>query len=139
MYHSLRISLRFLGISYDPFQWSKKPLLGRITCWNTHSETICILKVLSTKTYFHPTSAFILNLFEYFFHIYWVSIFWKLYFRSGKNKNVKCNNLRPKKRWVEVWIYEIWNLIDRPFVLSAFMEQWFPINGWRSSNEHFRS
>ena len=38
-----------------------------ITCWNTHSKTICILKMLSTKTYFHTASAFILNLFEYFF------------------------------------------------------------------------
>ena len=30
------------------------------------SKTVCILKVLSTKTYFHPGSAFVLNSFEHF-------------------------------------------------------------------------
>ena len=43
-----------------------KLLLRRITCRNTHSKTVCILEVLSTKTYFRPRSAFVLNSFEHF-------------------------------------------------------------------------
>ena len=39
------------------------PLYFAMICWNTHSKTICILKMLSTKTFNHSASAFILNLF----------------------------------------------------------------------------
>ena len=44
----------------------KRQQLRKIPCRNTYSETICILNVPKIKAYFHPRSAFILNLFEYF-------------------------------------------------------------------------
>ena len=40
--------------------------LPRISCWKNHSETVWILNALSSKTYFRPSRAFILKLFEYF-------------------------------------------------------------------------
>ena len=68
-----------------------------MTCWNTHSETVCILLnvcLYSIKTYFHPSCFQTQLVWVQFFLVYWFS-FTSSYkdegFKNASwNKLVKC-------------------------------------------------